>query len=170
MHLAFSCFSKLSNIRLVWYFSLCFIVSNGFQVKFICRYCWFHRGNTEVLMTVCAMNLSKDLYKNKYTKINCWRNLADKFDMSPEDAVKRRGHLPFFSNDHSDHMESGSSLRSLGSPGLLNQFFSDSGDPSNYIWKLGLKNSGENEGRTSTPNASIQLSSEKKIQFLVLFL
>ena len=27
----------------------------------------------------------------------------------------------------------------------VNQFFSDSGDPSNYIWKPGLKNSGEND-------------------------
>ena len=31
---------------------------------------------------------SKVLYKNKYTKMNCWRNVADKFDTSPEDAEK----------------------------------------------------------------------------------
>ena len=86
--------------------------------------------------------------------------------MSPEDAVKRRGHLPFFSNDHSDHMESGSSLRSLGSPGLLNQFFSDSGDPSNYIWKLGLKNSGENEGGLAHQMLLSSYLVKKKSSFL----
>ena len=139
MHLAFSCFSKLSSIRPVWYFSLWFIVWNGFRAKFICRYCWFHGGNTQVLMTVCAMKFSKDLYKNKYTKMNCWRNAADKFDMSPEDAKRKVKDIRLF---FGDHMESGWSLRSLGSPGSLNQ----SGDPSNYIWKPGLKNSGENEG------------------------
>ena len=38
----------------------------------------------------CLCNeFSKDLYKNKYTKVNCWRNVADKFDMSPEDAEKK---------------------------------------------------------------------------------
>ena len=38
----------------------------------------------------CLCNeFSKDLYKNKYTKMNCWRNVADKFDMSPEDAEKK---------------------------------------------------------------------------------
>ena len=99
--------------------------------------------------------------------MNCWRNLADKFNMSPEDAVKRQGHSPSFPNDHSDHMESGSSLRSLGSPGSLNQFFSDSGDPSNYIWKPGLKNSGENEGGLAHQMLLVQLqvSSEKKSSF-----
>ena len=38
----------------------------------------------------CLCNeFSKDLYKNKYTKMNCWRNVADKFDMRPEDAEKK---------------------------------------------------------------------------------
>ena len=46
----------------------------------------------------CLCNeFSKDLYKIKYTKMNCWRNVADKFDMSPEDAEKSQGHSPFFS-------------------------------------------------------------------------
>ena len=45
----------------------------------------------------CLCNeFSKDLYKNKCTKMKCWRNVADKYDMSPEDAEKRRGHSPFF--------------------------------------------------------------------------
>ena len=35
----------------------------------------------------------------KYTKMNCWRNvtLADKFDMSPEDAEKESRTFTFFS-------------------------------------------------------------------------
>ena len=46
----------------------------------------------------CLCNeFSKDLYKNKYAKMNCWRNVADKLDMSPEDAL----------SDHGDHMETG---------------------------------------------------------------
>ena len=53
------------------------------------------------------------------------------------------------------------SLRSLGSPGSLNQFFSDSGDPSDFIWRLGLKNSGENEGGLAHQLLLVQLSSEK---------
>ena len=47
----------------------------------------------------------------------------------------------FFLSDHGGHMETGRSLRSLGSPGSLKQFFSDSGDPSepsDYM-KTGLK-------------------------------
>ena len=50
-------------------------------------------------MTVCATNLAK-IYTRvlKYTKMNCWRNVADKFDRSPEDAEKKsQRHLPFFS-------------------------------------------------------------------------
>ena len=35
----------------------------------------------------------------------------------------------------------------------VNQFFSDSGDPSNYIWKPGLKNSGENDSGLAHSNA-----------------
>ena len=80
----------------------------------------------------CFCNeFSKDLYKNKYTKMNCWRNVADKFGMSPEDAEKKvKDICLFFLSDHGDHMETSRSLRSLGSPASLNQFFSDSGDPS----------------------------------------
>ena len=55
---------------------------------------------------------SKDLYKNKYTKMNCCRNAADNFDMSPEartpeDAEKKvKDTSPFFFlSDHSEHME-----------------------------------------------------------------
>ena len=45
----------------------------------------------------CFCNeFSKDLYKNKYTKMNCWRNVADKFDMSPEDAEKKSRTFAFF--------------------------------------------------------------------------
>ena len=47
----------------------------------------------------CAMNLAK-IYTRilKYIKINCWRNvvLADKFDMSPEDAEKKSRTFAFF--------------------------------------------------------------------------
>ena len=57
----------------------------------------------------CLCNgFSKDLYKNKYAKMNCWRNVAqaDKFEMSSEDAEKKsQGHSPFFLSDHRDHME-----------------------------------------------------------------
>ena len=48
----------------------------------------------------CLCNeLSKDLYTNKYiyTKMNCWRNVTDKFDMSPEDAEKKSRTFTFFS-------------------------------------------------------------------------
>ena len=49
-------------------------------------------------MTVCATNLAK-IYTRilHYTKMNCCRNVADKFDRSPEDAEKSQGHSPFFS-------------------------------------------------------------------------
>ena len=76
--------------------------------------------------------------------MNCWRKIADKFDMSPEEAekkfknirtaygqylkkVKAFSTLFFFLGDHSDHKEI---TQSLGSPGSLNKFFSDPGDPS----------------------------------------
>ena len=109
--------------------------------------------------------------------MNCWRKIADKFDMSPEEAEKKfkniriaygrylkkvkeipsgsgRDAVPvpkeflnldwlagfistrpcvsnfFFLGDHSDHMEL---TQSLGSPGSLNKFFSDPGDPSDYM-------------------------------------
>ena len=56
----------------------------------------------------CLCNeFSKDLYKNNYTKMNCWRNIAGKFDMSPEDAEKKSRTFAFFLSDHSDHMETG---------------------------------------------------------------
>ena len=47
----------------------------------------------------CLCNdFSKDLYKNKYTKMNCWRYVAHiKFDMSPEDAEKKSRTFAFFS-------------------------------------------------------------------------
>ena len=54
----------------------------------------------------CLCNESSKDYKNKYTMMNCWRNVADKFDMSPERVLKKsRGHSPFFVL--SDHMETG---------------------------------------------------------------
>ena len=73
-----------------------------------------------ILKYDCLYNeFSKD-YKNKYTKMKCWswRNVIDKFDMSPEDAKKVKN-IRYFSalSDHSDHMETG---LSLGSPGSLN--------------------------------------------------
>ena len=57
----------------------------------------------------CLCNeFSKDLYKNKYTKMNCRRNVADKFDVSPEDAEKKVKDIRLFLlSDHSDHMETG---------------------------------------------------------------
>ena len=40
--------------------------------------------------------------------MNCWRNVAGKFDMSPEDAEKKVKDIRlFFLSDHSDHMETG---------------------------------------------------------------
>ena len=49
-------------------------------------------------MTVCAINLAKIYTRiSIYTKMNCWRNITDKFDMSPEDAEESQGHSPFFS-------------------------------------------------------------------------
>ena len=64
----------------------------------------------------CLCNeFSKDLYKNKYTKMNCRRNVADKFDVSPEDAEKKVKDIRhFLLSDHSAHMETGWSLRLLG--------------------------------------------------------
>ena len=62
--------------------------------------------------------------------MNCWRKIADKFDMSPEEAEKKFKNIrttygrSFFLGDHSDHMEITQSL------GSLNKFFSDPGDPS----------------------------------------
>ena len=47
--------------------------------------------------------------------MNCRRNVADKFDVSPEDAEKKVKDIRLFLlSDHSDHMETGWSLRSLG--------------------------------------------------------
>ena len=78
---------------------------------------------------------------------------------------KSQGHSPFFLSDHSGHMETGRSLRSLGSPGSLNQFFSDSGDPSepNDYMETGLKKRtvGKNEGGLAHQMLLVQLSSEK---------
>ena len=55
---------------------------------------------------------------------------------------KSQGHSPFFLSDHSGHIETGRSLRSLGSPGSLNQFSAILAIPANptIIWKPGLKN------------------------------
>ena len=51
-----------------------------------------------ILKYDCLCNeFSKD-YKNKYTRMNCWTNVADKLDMI---------HLCFVLSDHSDHMETG---------------------------------------------------------------
>ena len=53
-------------------------------------------------MTVCAGNeFSKDLYKNKYTKMNCCRNVADKFNRSPEDAEKKVKDIRLFFSQRS---------------------------------------------------------------------
>ena len=59
-----------------------------------------------VYLRLCN-EFSKDLYKNKYTEMNCWRNVADKFHMSPEDAEKKVKDIRLFFSNHSDHMESG---------------------------------------------------------------
>ena len=40
--------------------------------------------------------IKKRVYKNKYTKKNFWRNIADEFDMSPEGAERSQGYSPFF--------------------------------------------------------------------------
>ena len=58
-------------------------------------------------MFLITMNLANKDCKNKCTKMNCWRKLANKFDMSPEDADKKfQEHSPFFVlSYHSDHME-----------------------------------------------------------------
>ena len=51
-----------------------------------------------ILKYDCLCNeFSKD-YKNKYTRMNCWTNVADKFDMTG---------LFIVLSDHSDHMETG---------------------------------------------------------------
>ena len=103
----------------------------------------------------------------KYTKMNCRRNVADKFDMSPEDSEKKVKDIrPFFLSDHSDHMENRLIVEIVrGSQGSLNQFFSDSGDPSDYM-EPGLK---EQWGKhTKFFQSSYQV--KKKIQLLVLSL
>ena len=43
----------------------------------------------EVQKYDCLYNKFSKNYKNKYTKMNCWRKIADKFDMSPEEAEKK---------------------------------------------------------------------------------
>ena len=51
-------------------------------------------------MIVCAMNLAKIYTRTNIptiTKMNCWRNVADKFDMSPEDAEKKVKDIRLFS-------------------------------------------------------------------------
>ena len=48
-----------------------------------------YRSTDYCLITRLPNEFSKDLYKNKYTEMNCWRNVADKFHMSPEDAEKK---------------------------------------------------------------------------------
>ena len=56
-----------------------------------------------IQITVCAINLAKVYIRISipYTKIivkmNCWRNVADKFDMSTEDAEKKSRTFAFFS-------------------------------------------------------------------------
>ena len=46
----------------------------------------------------CAMNLAKIYTRiSIYTKMNCWRNVTGKFDMSPEDAEKKSRTFTFFS-------------------------------------------------------------------------
>ena len=101
--------------------------------------------------------------------MNCWRNVADKFDMSPEDAEKKsQGHSPFFFSvitaviwkpvdrwdpwDRQDRWTNFSAILAI---------------PANptIIWKPGLKNSGVNEGGLAHQMLLVQLSSEKKSSF-----
>ena len=67
--------------------------------------------------------------------------------MSPEDAEKKVKdiRLFFFSAITAIIWKPVDRWDRSGSPGSLNQFFRDSGDPSDYM-EPGLKNSGENEG------------------------
>ena len=66
-----------------------------------------YRSTDDCLIIRLSNEFSKDLYKNKYTEMNCWRNVADKFHMSPEDAEKKVKDIRLFFSNHSDHMESG---------------------------------------------------------------
>ena len=93
--------------------------------------------------------------------MNCWRNVADKFDMSPEDAEKKVKDICLFFSvitaikwkpvdcwdrwDCQDRWTDFSAI--LGIPAI--------------IGKPDLKNSGENEGRLAHQTLLVQLSSEK---------
>ena len=81
-------------------------------------------------MTVCSMNLAD--YKNKYTKMNYWRNVADKFDMSLEDAEKKSRTFAFFFCSQRSHRSYGNRLivEIVGIARITELIFRDSGDPS----------------------------------------
>ena len=52
---------------------------------------WFLQGPASYsnLADLMVEFWSDSFNKNKYTKMNCWRNVADKSDMRPEDAEKK---------------------------------------------------------------------------------
>ena len=81
-------------------------------------------------MTVCSMNLAD--YKNKYTKMNYWRNVAGKFDMSLEDAEKKVKDICLFFCSQRSHRSYGNRLivEIVGIARITELIFRDSGDPS----------------------------------------
>ena len=121
---------------------------------------WLSSDFTEGIQKYdCMCNeFSKDYTRIlKYTKMNCRRNVADKFDMSPEDSEKKVKDIRlFFSAITAIIWKPVDRWNRSGSQGSLNQFFSDSGDPSDYM-EPDLKNSGE-----STPNFSSPVIKWKK--------
>ena len=97
MQLAFSCFSKLSSIPTgLTFFSLVYSLkwlSSEVHLPILLISRREYRSTT-----VCATNLAK-IYTRilKYTKMNCCRNAADKFDRSSEDEKKSKTFAVFFS-------------------------------------------------------------------------
>ena len=98
---------------------------------------------------------SKDLCKNKYTTMNCCRNAADNFDMSPEARrcwKKVKDTSPFFLGDHSEYMETSWSLRLFGITRIAEPIFQQFWR-SQQLYETWLKEQWGKWRRTSTPNA-----------------
>ena len=92
MQLEFSCFSKLSTVLI--FFSLVYslkLLSSEIHLPILLISRREYRS-----ITVCSMNLAKIYTGHKYTKKNCCRKVADKFDRRPEDAEKKLRTFAFF--------------------------------------------------------------------------
>ena len=142
MDLAFSCFSKLSSIRPVWCFSSLVYSLKWLSSEVHLPILLISRREYRS-MTVCAMNLAK-----------IYRNVADKFDMSPEDAEKKSRTFAFFSQWSQQSYGNRLIVEILGIARIAKPIFQQFWwsqrtqwlyEDYDLMWKPGLKNSGENE-------------------------